>query len=96
MASETGARMGKRTGAQAARPGPSEPGSPPAARSRQDGRRDRDGHPDDDGETSLDAYVARLVDEAPPLTSEQRDTLALILRRVPGRSPGAGVPGRMP
>jgi len=44
----------------------------------------------------LDAYVARLVDEAPPLTSEQRDTLALILRRVPGRSPGAGVPGRMP
>ena len=96
MASETGARMAKRTGAQAARPGPPGPGSPPAARSREDERHDHDGHPDDDRDTGLDAYVARLVDEAPPLSSEQRDTLALILRRMPGRLPSAGVLGRMP
>ena len=42
---------------------------------------DPDGHPEDDHETSLDAYVARLVDAAPPLSSQQRDTLALLLRR---------------
>ena len=57
-------------------------------RSRQDGC--RDGNPGDDHDTSLDAYVARLVDEAPPLTSEQRDILALLLRRASGRPPGAG------
>lgn len=31
-------------------------------------------------------YVRRLVDEAPPLTDEQRDRLALLLRRRPGRA----------
>jgi hypothetical protein len=76
--------MRKRTGAQAVRPGPAGSGSPPPTCSRQDGRPGRDGHPEDDRETGLDAYVARLVDEAPPLTSEQRDTLALLLR-VPRR-----------
>jgi hypothetical protein len=74
--------MGKRTGAQAARPGPAGSGAPPATRSRKDGRRDR--QPADDRDTSVDAYVARLVDEAPPLTSEQRDTLAILLH-VPRR-----------
>ena len=88
--------MRKRTGAQAVRPGPAGSGSPPATRSRLEGRPGGDGRPEDDCDTGLDAYVSRLVDEAPPLTSEQRDTLALILRRVPGRLPGAGVPGRMP
>jgi len=77
--------MSKRAGAQAARPGPAGSGSPPATRSRQDEHHDHDGQPEDDHYTSLDAYVARLVDAAPPLTSEQRDTLALILRR-PRRS----------
>jgi hypothetical protein len=76
--------MRKRTGAQAARPGPAGSGSPPAMRSRQGGRPDRYGHPEDDRDTGLDAYIARLVDAAPPLTSEQRDTLALLLR-VPRR-----------
>ena len=76
--------MGKRTSAQAVRPGPAGSDSPPATRSRQAERYDRDGHPKDEHETGLDAYVARLVDEAPPLTIEQRDTLALILR-VPRR-----------
>lgn len=88
--------MGKWTGAQAVRPGPAGSGSPRAAHSRQEEHHERDGHPEDDHKTGLDAYVARLVDEAPPLTSEQRDTLALILRRVPGRPPGAGVQGREP
>jgi hypothetical protein len=32
-------------------------------------------------ETDLDAYIRKLVDAAPPLTAEQRDTLALLLRR---------------
>jgi hypothetical protein len=32
-------------------------------------------------DTSLDAYIRELVDAAPPLTAEQRDTLALLLRR---------------
>jgi hypothetical protein len=39
------------------------------------------GHPEGDQKTSLDAYIARLVDAAPPLSSQQRDTLALLLRR---------------
>jgi len=76
--------MRKRTGAQAPRPGPAGSGSSPAMGSRQGGRPDRDGHPEDDRDTGLDAYIARLVDAAPPLTSEQRDTLALLLR-VPRR-----------
>jgi hypothetical protein len=47
--------------------------------------RPREGQHDDsaaaDGqEADLDAYIARLLDAAPPLTSEQRDTLALLLR----------------
>ncbi len=71
--------MRKRTGTQAARPGPARPGAPVPG--RQDERRSHGGQPYDDRETSLGTYVARLVDEAPPLTSEQRDTLALILRR---------------
>ena len=33
------------------------------------------------GEAGLDAYVARLADAAPPLSGQQRDTLALLLRR---------------
>jgi hypothetical protein len=33
----------------------------------------------DDG-TGLDAYISSMIDHAPPLTSEQRDTLALLLR----------------
>ncbi len=53
----------------------------PAAHSQQHERRDHDGHPAGERGTGLDAYVAQLVDEAPPLSSEQRDTLALILRR---------------
>ena len=88
--------MGKRTGAQATRPEPAGSYPAPAARSQHDERHDNDGHPAADPNTGLDAYIARLVDAAPPLSNEQRDTLALILRRVPGRPPGAGVQGRKP
>jgi hypothetical protein len=73
--------MRNRPGLQAVRPGPARPSSPPATHSQQDQRSDHDGHPDDDRETSLDAWIARLVDAAPPLSSQQRDTLALLLRR---------------
>ena len=73
--------MRNRTGTQTAPPGPAGSCSPPAAHSQQDERHDRDGHREDDRETSLDAYIARLVDAAPPLSSQQRDTLALLLRR---------------
>jgi hypothetical protein len=37
--------------------------------------------PQSSGEAGLDAYIQRLVDAAPPLTPEQRDTLALLLLR---------------
>ena len=40
----------------------------------------------------LDAHIARLVADAPPLTSAQRDQLALILRRT--AAPGAKDPDR--
>ena len=73
--------MRNRTGTQTAPPGPAGSGSSPAAHSQHDERHDRDGLLEDDHETSLDAYVARLVDAAPPLSSQQRDTLALLLRR---------------
>ena len=95
--------MKKRRGAQAARPGPARSGPPPAAPGRQDERRDHGGYPEGDRESGLVAYVIRLVDEAPPLTDEQRDTLALLLRR-PRRSQTlngcfcvmATAPGRLP
>lgn len=32
-------------------------------------------------DADLDTYIQHLVDAAPPLTAEQRDTLALLLRR---------------
>ena len=47
-------------------PAPLRDGAPPAAGS---------------GTADLDAYIARLLDDAPPLTSAQRDQLALILNR---------------
>ena len=72
--------MRNRPGLQAARPGSARP-TPQAVHSQQDQRPGHDGHPDDDHQASLDAYVARLVAAAPPLSSQQRDTLALLLRR---------------
>jgi len=73
--------MRNRPGLQAARPGSARPSTSQAVHSQQDQRPGHDGHPDDDHQASLDAYVARLVAAAPPLSSQQRDTLALLLRR---------------
>jgi hypothetical protein len=73
--------MRNRTGAQTALPGPAGSGTTLAPHSHHDEHHDHDGHPDDDGEAGLDAYVARLAAAAPPLSSQQRDTLALLLRR---------------
>ena len=73
--------MRNRTGTQTAQPGPAGSGLPPAAHNQPDECHGHDGHPDDDGEAGLDAHIARLAAAAPPLSSQQRDTLALLLRR---------------
>jgi hypothetical protein len=73
--------MRDRTGIQAAPPVPAASCPPPTAHNQPDECHDHDGHPDDDGEAGLDAYVARLAAAAPQLSSQQRDTLALLLRR---------------
>jgi hypothetical protein len=52
----------------------------PVPRPREAGQYD-DSASADGQEADLDAYIVRLLDAAPPLTSEQRDTLALLLRR---------------
>ncbi len=72
--------MRNRTGTQTAHPGPAGSCRPPAAPSQHDERPGHDEHPEDDHQARLDAYIARLVDAAPPLSSQQRDTLALLLR----------------
>jgi len=70
-----------RQGIQAASPRPARSCPPPATPSQQQERHDHDGRTAEDRESGLDAYIKELVDAAPPLTSEQRDTLALLLRR---------------
>jgi hypothetical protein len=80
----------------AAPPRPASPEPPPAAPDQHDEPGERDGT---GPEAGLDAYIARLVDQAPPLSSEQRDTLALILRRpcrTPGQPPRAATPDPVP
>jgi hypothetical protein len=52
----------------------------PAVRNQPDECHDHGEHPDD-CEAGLDAYIARLAAAAPPLSSQQRDTIALLLRR---------------
>jgi len=87
--------MTSRPAGQAVQPRPARSGAHPAAPNQHDEPCDHGGHPADCPEAGLDAYIARLVDQAPPLTSEQRDTLALILRR-PRRTPGPGTPDPVP
>jgi hypothetical protein len=55
-------------------------GRPTRALPRDTSQRD-DSTAADGQETDLDAYIARLLDAAPPLSGEQRDMLALLLRR---------------
>jgi hypothetical protein len=80
-AAEMGTGMRSRPGIQAASPRPARPCPPPATHSQHQERHDHNEHTADDHESGLDAYIKELVDAAPPLTSEQRDTLALLLRR---------------
>ena len=91
--------MRSRPATLAAPPRPASPGPPPAAPDLHDEPGDHGGHPAVGPGTGLDAYIARLVDQAPPLSSEQRDTLALLLRRphrTPGQPPGLGTPDPVP
>ena len=39
--------------------------------------------------TTVDHYIDKLVDEAPPLTAEQRDRLSVLLRPAGGGSNAA-------
>ena len=73
--------MRGRPGIHAASPRPARSCSPPATPSQPQERDDHNEHTADDHESGLDAYINELVDAAPPLTDEQRDTLALLLRR---------------
>jgi hypothetical protein len=73
--------MRNRTGNQTAPPGPARSCPPLAAHSHRDDRPGHDGHLDADGEAGLDTYIARLAAAAPPLSGQQRDILALLLRR---------------
>ena len=43
-----------------------------------------------DKQTQVDKHVQRIVDAAPPLTAEQRDRLALLLRTSPPAPPVQG------
>jgi hypothetical protein len=61
-------------------PSASRPGRPAPAQHPPGACTCGDAHPADGCTADLDRYIARLVDAAPPLTSEQRDQLALILR----------------
>jgi hypothetical protein len=73
--------MRNRTAIQTASPEPAGSCPPSAANNQPDENHEHDGHPNDDGEAGLDAYIARLAAAAPPLSSQQRDILALLLRR---------------
>jgi hypothetical protein len=79
------------------RPRPASPSASPATRTRHD-EREHDGHPAHDPDTGLDAWVRELVDAAPPLTGQQRRTLALLLNSpgpVPARPARAAVPDQL-
>ena len=91
--------MRSRPATQATPARPASSGLPPAAQNQHHVPCDHGGHPAAGPEAGLDAYIARLVDQAPSLTREQRDTLALILRRprrTPARPSGAGTPDPVP
>jgi len=69
----------RRREVSAARPAP--PAAPPAVSAIKARQRDRCAeraeHQRDDDD--LDAYIKEMIASAPPLTSEQRDKLALLL-----------------
>jgi hypothetical protein len=54
---------------------------PAALQNGHDGNGDGGSPPAWCADADLDTYIQELVDAAPPLTAEQRDTIALLLRR---------------
>lgn len=77
------------------RPVPPRPVLPPPAAHPPGNRQREDGPAAPGDEPALDACIARLIDQAPPLTSQQRDALALLLRR-PSRRDGPPGPPPLP
>ena len=71
----------------------------PAAPAERDERHDSDGHHAHYPGSGLDAWIGELAEAAPPLTSAQRHTLALLLNSagpVPASPADAAVPDQMP
>lgn len=63
-----------------------QPGDPPGTRAPRPStpeRQDQAARPASADTADLDAYIKRMLDDAPPLTAAQRDRLALLLRRNP-------------
>jgi hypothetical protein len=92
--------IGIGTGEQAACQEPAAPAQPcpaqPLTHRRPDPQRQDDGGTAGN-DADLDAYIARMVGQAPPLSNRQRDRLALILRsprRRYGLSAHRPLPGR--
>ena len=75
-----GTGMGKRSVRQDPAVPPAQPSPLPPATPAMPTPRCPDGNAAVGHEADLDAYVAKMVDGAPLLTSEQRDLLALLLR----------------
>ena len=91
---ETGTGTASRPGT---RPRPTSSG--PAADSPRGEHHDHDGHPAHDPDTLLDAWIREQIKAAPPLTGDQRRTLALLLNNPAPVSPrpvGAAVPDQAP
>ena len=99
-ARESAPQQETRTGT-ASRPGtrPRPATSTTPARPQHDERHDHDDGSAPDPASRLDAWVRKMVDAAPPLTGQQRRTLALLLNSpasAPARPAGAAVPGQAP
>lgn len=70
-----------------------------SARSAATGTRARpkDAHPAPRcTDNSIDPYIEALIASAPPLTYEQRDILALLLRKHPGKGTARPAPNQQP
>jgi hypothetical protein len=75
------------------------PASSSPARPQPGERHDHDEGSAREPGSALDAWVRKLVDAAPPLTRQQRRTLALLLNSqdpVPSRPDSAAAPDRAP
>src|SRR5581483_4309005 len=99
-ARESAPQRETRTGT-ASRPGtrPRPATSTTTTRPQHGERHDQDDGSAPDPDSGVDAWVRKLVDAAPPLTGQQRRTLALLLNSpapAPARPADAAVPGQAP